>query len=84
MSAMTFSSDNQAMVEEKKAPETSCQTPADKLASIVKQAEARGATHGALKRLREGRLTEASTWLRGCCMFDLAREVEGVISAGAA
>lgn len=83
MSAMTFSSDSQAVVEEK-ARAASCQTPEDKLAYIVEQAEARGATYGALKRLRDGRLTEALTWLRGCCMFDLAREVEGVISGGTA
>jgi hypothetical protein len=81
---MTFSSDSLAVADEEKVPTSSHKVSDEKLAQIIKRAEAGHATHGAIKRLKEGRLTEALTWLRGCCMFDLAREVEGVISGGTA
>ena len=83
MSAATFSSDSRKPTEEKATPAVSREASRVKLERIIEQAQARRATHGAIARLREGRLREAQVWLNGCCLFDLARDVEGVIAAGA-
>lgn len=81
MSAVTFSTSGLIQTNGDKVPASSQDQTQDTLRRIADEAEARGATPGAITRLKSGLAHEALSWLRGCGLHDLARKVEDVISS---